>query len=278
MKYADLHVHTFYSDSTFSPEEVAERAHKCALSGIAICDHDCVDGVEPCAIAAKPYGIEVIPGIELTVEKADAEIHILGYFMDCSREWFRKKLKGMQRARIERIHLMAGKLRDAGFKMTVDDIIAMAGKGSVGRLHVAQAMLKTGKVRSMFECFNKYIGFMKPCYVSNVKFSPKEAMEMVLKAGGVPVLAHPDVTGKDEYIPELVEYGLRGIEAYHTEHKAHITERYEEIAKRYGLLITGGSDCHGLGKGRVLLGGVRVPYAIVEKLRQESEKIKYEYR
>lgn len=278
MKYADLHVHTFYSDSTFSPEEVAACAHKNALSGIAICDHDCIDGIEPCAAAAKPYGIEVIPGIELTVEKADAEIHILGYFMDCARDWFRKKLKTMQHARLERIRLMAEKLKDAGFKITADDIIAMAGKGTVGRLHVAQAMLKTGKVRSMFECFNKYIGFMKPCYVSNVRFSPKEAIGMILKAGGVPVLAHPDVTGKDEYIPELVECGLRGIEAYHTEHKEHAVKRYEDLAKTYNLLITGGSDCHGLGKGRVLLGGVRVPYAVVERLREEAVKVKHEYR
>ena len=236
MKYADLHVHTFYSDSTFSPEEVLACAHKSGLSGIAICDHDCVDGVEPCMTAAKPYGIEVIAGIELTVEKADAEIHILGYFMDCSREWFRKKLKSMQHARLERIRLMADKLRDAGFKLTVEDIIALAGKGTVGRLHVAQAMLKTGKVKSMFECFNKYIGFLKPCYVSNVKFSPAEAIGMVLKAGGVPVLAHPDVTGKDEYIPELVECGLRGIEAI-TRAKEHVVKRYEE-SKHTCLLIT----------------------------------------
>jgi len=278
MKYADLHVHTFYSDSTFSPEEVALCAHKKALACFAVCDHDCVDGIEPCQEAARPFDIEVVPGIEITVEKADAEIHILGYFMDWKVDWFQSKLKEMQRSRLDRIYMMVDKLVGAGFPMTVQDVVKLAGKGTVGRLHVAQAMLKTGKVRSIKECFDKYIGFLKPCYVSNVRFSPRESIEMILKAGGVPVLAHPDVTGKDEYIPELIECGLLGIEAYHTEHKAHVVRHYETLAKRYDLLVTGGSDCHGLGKGKVLLGGVRVPYTVVEKLREASEKVKHAYR
>lgn len=275
MKYADLHVHTFYSDSTFSPEDVARTADAKGLAGIAICDHDSVDGIGPCIEAAAPFGIEVIPGIEITVEKADAEIHILGYFMDWRLDWFLKRLREMQASRLERIHRMVEKLAAAGFPLSVGDVIRMAGKGTVGRLHVAQAMLKTGKVRSIQECFDRYIGFMKPCYVSNVRFSPRESIEMILRTGGVPVLAHPDVTGKDEYIPELIEYGLRGIEAYHTEHKAHVARRYETIARRHGLVVTGGSDCHGLGKGRVLLGGVRVPYTVVEKLREAAEEIRH---
>lgn len=276
MKYADLHVHTYYSDSTFSPEEVASCAHDKGLAAVAICDHDCIDGIEPCAAAAKPYGLEIVPGIELTVENADTEIHVLGYCMDWRKEWFSKRLKEMQATRLERIRLMVGKLNDAGFKMTVSDVTRLAGKGTVGRLHVAHAMLKTGRVKTIRQCFDAYIGFLKPCYVSNFRLSPKEAIEMVLKAGGVPVLAHPAVTGRDENIPELIDYGLRGIEAYHTEHKTHEIKRYELIAKRHGLIITGGSDCHGLGKGRVLLGGVRVPYTVVEELKKEADKIKKE--
>lgn len=274
MKYADLHVHTFYSDSTFSPDEVLAHADKVGLAGIAICDHDSVDGLQPALEAARQYGIEIIPGIEITVEKADAEMHILGYFMDWNDRWFRDRLKEIQALRLERIHAMVDKLIEAGFRMSIDDVKSVAGKGTVGRLHVAQAMLKTGKVGSIRECFEKYIGFLKPCYVSNIRFSPRESIELVLKAGGVPVLAHPDVSGADDYIPELIEYGLRGIEAYHTEHKAHAVKRYESMAKRCGLVVTGGSDCHGLGKGRVLLGGVRVPYTVVEKLRQVADDIK----
>lgn len=276
MKYADLHVHTFYSDSTFSPEEVVSCAKGKGLDAIAICDHDSIDGIEPCIKAGDIAGVEIVPGIELTVEKSDAEIHILGYFVDWQAEWFQKKLKVIQTHRIDRIHKMVDKLNDAGFNMTADDVFKLAGKGSVGRLHLAQAMMNTGKVRTFREVFEKYIGFLKPCYVANIKFSPREAIGMLLKAGGVPVLAHPDVSGKDEYIPELIECGLRGIEVYHTEHKASITKHYEKLAAEHNLLMTGGSDCHGMGKGRVLMGGVRVAYELVEKLKAESEKIRSE--
>jgi len=278
MKYADLHIHTDFSDSTLSPEEVARYASERGLSSVAICDHDCVDGIEPCEKAGSPLGIEVIPGIELTVEKQDAEIHILGYFIDSKAEWFQKRLKEMREARIVRIHKMVEKLNGAGIDLKAEDVFKLAGRGTVGRLHLAQAMLKTGKVKSFREAFNKYIGFQKPCYVSNARFSPQEAMEAVMKVGGVPVLAHPGIMNKDEYIPELVEYGLKGIEVYHTDHNAAAIKKYEELAAQYGLLATGGSDCHGTGKGKVLIGSVRVPYELVEKLKIAAEKIRNESR
>jgi hypothetical protein len=278
MKYADLHVHTFYSDSTFSPEEVVSCAKEKGLSAIAICDHDCIDGIEACQKFGSTLGIEVVPGVELTVEKLDTEIHLLGYFIDWKNDVFRKKLKNLQEYRVGRIYKMVEKLKSANIKLDADEVFKLAGKGSVGRLHLAQAMLKNGSIRNLNEAFEKYIGFSKPCYVPNTKLIPQEAIEMILKIGGVPVLAHPDVMGKDEYIPEFIEYGLRGIEVYHTDHKPHITRHYEELAKRFNLIMTGGSDCHGMGKGRVLMGGIKVPYELVERLMEEAEKIKHEYR
>ena len=206
------------------------------------------------------------------MEKEDAEIHILGYFIDWKDGPFREQLKMLQDSRIGRVHKMVARLKDEGISLNADDIFKLAGRGTVGRLHVAQAMLKTGKVKNFKEIFAKYIGFMKPCYVSHVRFTPKEAIESILKVGGIPVLAHPRTMGKDEYIPELVGYGLKGIEVYHTDHKSTAEERYKMIAEQYGLLMTGGSDCHGMGKGRVLIGTVRVPYEIVEKLKDESLK------
>ncbi len=274
MKYADLHVHTFYSDSTFSPEEVIICAKEKALSAIAICDHDSVDGIDPCRELGSKMGLEVIPSIEMTAEKADAEIHLLGYFIDWQAGWLREILREIQISRIERIHKIVEKLKSLGIGLEAEDVFKLAGKGTVGRLHVARAILKTGKVKNYKEIFGKYLGFLKPAYVSYVKFSPKEAIETILKAGGVPVLAHPGVMGKDELIPELIAYGLKGIEVYHTDHGNEAKMRYEEIARRHGLLMTGGSDCHGMGKGRILLGSVRVPYELVEKLKEESEKIR----
>jgi len=278
MRYADLHVHTFYSDSTFSPEEVARYANEKALAAVAICDHDSIDGIELCQIEGSKFALEVIPGVELTVEKADAEIHILGYFIDWKKRSFQSQMKRMQEFRVERIKKMVERLKDAGIEIDAEEVFKRAGKGSIGRLHLAKEMLRQGKVKNTREAFEKYIGFSKPCYVSKIKLSPKEAIELILKTGGVPVLAHPTLIGTDEYIPELIKEGLRGIEVYHTDHKASAVKHYEELAGRYGLLMTGGSDCHGMGKGRILLGSVRVPYDLVEKLKAESEKIRHAYR
>lgn len=274
MKYADLHVHTFYSDSTFSPEEVVACARDKGLAAIAISDHDSVDGIAPCLAAGGGAGIEIIPAIEMTAEKVDAEIHLLGYFIEWEAEWLKEKLKEIQASRIDRIYKMVEKLKEAGIELKPENVIKLGGMGTIGRLHLAQAMLLTRKVKTFREAFDKYIGFSKPCYVPYTKFSPHDAVKTMLKAGGVPVLAHPETMGHDEYIPELIGYGLRGIEVYHTDHDAHMTRRYLELSQRYNLLVTGGSDCHGLAKGRVLMGGVKVPYELVERLKAEAEKIK----
>lgn len=272
MRYADLHVHTNYSDSTLSPEEVVSRAKEADLSAIAICDHDSVDAIEPSTRIAKEMDIEVIPSVELTVEKTDAEVHILGYFIDWKNTWFQERLKENRSSRVQRVYKMVEKLNDYHIKVDPNEVFKLAGKGSVGRLHLARAILKAGYIKNLNEAFSKYIGFLKPCYVSYVKFSPKEAIELILKVGGVPVLAHPGLMGKDGYIDEFIGCGLKGIEVYHTDHKPRMVKHYEEFAKDRGLLMTGGSDCHGLGKGRVLIGSVKVSYELVERLKKESKK------
>lgn len=274
MKYADLHIHTHYSDSTFSPEEVLKVAKEKALAAIAICDHDTTDGIGPCLDIGEKTGVEVLSGIELTVEKPDAEIHILGYLIDWKLEWLQKKLKTIQDGRVDRIYKMLERLDSEGIKIGAASVFDIAGKGSVGRLHLARAIINSGAAKSFREVFERYLGFGRSCYVPNIKFEPKEAIEMVIEAGGVPVLAHPGIMSKDEYIPELAGYGLKGIEVYHTDHNNSTTRRYEELADSLGLLKTGGSDCHGAGKGRVLIGTVRVPYEIVERLKEAAGRMR----
>lgn len=247
-------------------------AEQKALSAIAICDHDTTDGIEPCIKIGDEKGIEIISGIELTVEKPDAEIHILGYLIDWKLGWLQEKLKAIQEGRIDRIYKMLEKLEREGVKIEASDVFSIAGMGSVGRLHLARAILASGAAKSFREVFEKYLGFGRPCYVPNINFEPKEAIEMVIKAGGVPVIAHPGIMRKDEYIKELAGYGLKGIEVYHTDHNNSTTRHYEELAKELGLLMTGGSDCHGAGKGRVLIGTVRVPYDVVEKLKEAAKR------
>lgn len=275
-RLADLHVHTFYSDSTFSPEEVIEKAKEMNLSAVAICDHDCVDGIGPSIKAAENSGIEIIPGVELTVGMNDVEIHVLGYFVDWKAGWFKDRLKVIQDSRVERIYKMTALLKEQGIDISPDDVFKISGKGTVARPHVAMAMLKAKKIRTLDEAFRLYIGDSKPCYVGHARFSAQEAMEIILKSGGVPVLAHPRVMGKDEFIPELKKYGLRGIEVYHADQKGAVAKKYLNIAEHFGLLATGGSDCHGLGKSRILMGTVTVPYSFVEKLKEESLKIRNE--
>lgn len=278
MKYADLHVHTSYSDSTFSPEEVISRAREIGLDAIAISDHDCVDGIEPCMELGLAAGIEVIPAVELEVDKDGTEVHILGYFIDWKNEPFRKRLKEMQAAREGRMLRMIEKLKEHGIDIDPDEVFSLSGRGSTGRPHLAQVMLKNGKIGNIREAFNKYIGSSSPCFVPNIRFTPREAMETILRIGGVPVVAHPHIMVKDEYIEEFIGYGLKGIEVYHSDHNPRVTRRYKDFAARHGLLITGGSDCHGLGKKIILMGTVKVPYKLVEDLKAEAKKIRDEYR
>jgi predicted metal-dependent phosphoesterase TrpH len=183
-------------------------------------------------------------------------------------------LKELQETRIARIRKMVAMLKKFGVDVDAEEVLKLSGKGSVGRLHLAQAMLKMGAIRRQKEAFDRYIGFGKPCYVPNVRFSPKEALGELLKVGGVPVIAHPSTIGKDEYIEEFMGYGLRGIEVYHSDHTEGMTEHYKALAEKGGLLATGGSDCHGLNKSRVLIGSVKMPYGIVERLREEAQKIR----
>jgi len=272
--YADLHVHTNYSDSTFSPEEVIQAAMNKDIDSIAVTDHDCVGGIPFCIEYGRDKDIEVIPGVEVTAEKETCEIHILGLFIDWETGWFMERLEQIQKSRTARMYKMIGLLGEHGIEIDPEAVFQISGNGSIGRLHLAYAMLNTKKVKTIREAFNKYIGYKKPCYVAYKKFSPREAVETIMAVGGVPVVAHPAIMRDDEVISELVGYGLRGIEVYHPDHSLADEKKYARMANEKGLLVTGGSDCHGLGKGKVLMGSVRIEYSLVEKLREEAGNIK----
>lgn len=267
-KVADLHIHTYLSDGTFSPKQVLEISHKLGIACIAITDHDSIDGIEPVLKLAKSYEIEVIPGVELTAEVGDNEVHIIGYYIDWRDKGFGAKLKALRHARVERIKKMVEKLAEFGINIEAKEVFEFAGPGAVGRLHLAQVMYQKGLVASIDEAFRKYIRNHGPCYVKKFTLSPREAIEMIKSVGGIPVLAHPHLLKMDELIPSFIRDGLQGIEVYHSDHLDQATQRYEKLAHKYGLLITGGSDCHGLGKKEVLIGKVKLPYSLVEKLKE----------
>ncbi|MBU3933305.1 MAG: PHP domain-containing protein [Candidatus Omnitrophica bacterium] len=274
MKYADLHIHTKFSDGTFSPERIVKQAHRLGLSCIAITDHDTVCAIEPAMREAEGLDIELIPGVELAAETGDYEIHILGYFIDWRAGWFGRKLEQICDVRRRRALAIIEKLRAFDISLDSDEVMREAAVGSVGRLHIARIMERRGFVHSIQEAFNKYIGNGRPCYVKKFRLTPAEAINMIYRLKGLAVLAHPYTIGNDELIPGFVQLGLRGIEVYYPEHNRSATGHYRDLAEKYGLLITGGSDCHGLGKDRVLMGEVKIPYDLVEALKKEAEALK----
>lgn len=267
-RFADLHVHTYLSDGTFSPQEAVERAKGMGLSCIAITDHDCVDGIEPASEAGEKLDLEIIPGVELTAQEEGIEVHLLGFFIDWKDEPFLKKLKIICQSRVKRTYQMIERLKKYNIAIDPEEVFRTSGPGSVGRLHVALVMEKHGYVSSVKEAFNRYIGDKAPCYVRHFEISAKEAIAEIKRIGGAAVFAHPYVMGKNNFIAQFIKYGLDGIEAYHSDHPGTASKHYIELAQKYKLLVTGGSDCHGLGKGEILMGKVKVPYELVEGLRR----------
>jgi hypothetical protein len=265
-KFADLHIHTKASDGKITAEEAVLLAHRMGLAAISIADHDTVEGVEAALRVSKEYGIEIIPGVELSSEIKGVELHLLGYFIDWRDKWFRNKLREFQAARKDRAQRIIEKLQDLGMEIPYEAVLALDGR-VLGRPHIAQVMLDHGYVKTIDEAFDRYLGLGKPAYVEKFPLSPKEAINIIKRMNGVPVLAHPVFAQADDMLPELIELGLQGLEVYHSKHDAQTTSYYEQLAQKYGLLMTGGSDAHG---SEAPVGSVRVPYSLVEELKKAA--------
>lgn len=273
MRFADLHVHSHFSDGTFSPSQIVRRARESGLSCIAITDHDTTDAVD-LAIQEGGADLEILAGIEMTAEFSGQEIHILGYLIDHHDQDFLSMLGRVQSARQERIYGICEKLKSLGAPLEPEDVFRVSGLGSVGRLHVARALVMKGYCSTTGEAFARFIGDRGPAYVGKFKMTPKEAVDWILKVRGIPVLAHPYTLGDPALIPRLVKDGMMGIEAYYTEHSGSQTQEFMRIAARYGLLVTGGSDCHGEAKSEISMGKVKLPYEYVEKLKEAQCKLR----
>ena len=269
MSKVDLHIHSTASDGRFSPAAIVHQAIEQGLSVIAITDHDSVDGIALALIAAKSFPeLKVIPGIELSTDVPQGEIHVLGYFIDYTNLEFQTTLDGLRNSRFHRAQGMVAKLKNLGVHIDWERVQEIAGAGSIGRPHIAQAMLEKGYISSMKEAFTKYISRDGPAYVEREKMTPVEAVEIILKFNGLPVLAHPFTTSNPEImIVELKAAGLIGIEVYYNSYTADEINELISFADRYGLIATGGSDYHGLeAANETMLGGVDVPIESVEQL------------
>lgn len=277
MNAVDLHCHTTASDGALTPAQLVERAAKLALKVIAVTDHDSTEGVAPALAAGKRHGVEVIPGVEINTDVPGTEVHVLGYFLDYTDPTLGRELARLRDGRVGRAKRMAEKLTEMGAPVHFERILEIAGEGSVGRPHVAQALVEAGHVSSFDQAFEKYIGRNSPAYVERMKFTPAEACAVIRRVGGLPVLAHPvffDRYGAikspfnlDAMLPELIEAGLAGLEVYYPRYDAVTIEYLMAVARRYHLLHTGGTDFHGIRATEPDLGGVYVPMKVVNRLR-----------
>lgn len=271
--HADLHVHTSASDGTSTPEDVVRMAGRAGLRAVAITDHDTMDGINAAIMAADSSSVDVVGGVELSTEHEGLEVHILGYCIDPGNTVFQAYLDTFKNARFTRAEKMVHKLRELGVNISFENVMALAGTGSVGRPHIARALLNAGIIHSMAEAFDRYIGFGKSAYVPRLKYRPVEMINAVIEAGGVPVLAHPGITCGDALILSLIDAGLQGLEVYHPKHSPEMERYYRELCRSHGLIATGGSDFHGAGvAGHGGLGEAVVPYEAVIQLREHAAR------
>lgn len=265
----DLHAHTTFSDGLFSPEELVEQAAARGLTAIGVTDHDTLEGVDRALAAGRRFGIEVVPGAELSCSVNGVDLHILGYFLDARDAEVNEFFQSMRGHREDRARRTVVRLGELGKPVSFERIKLMAGAGAIGRPHIAQAMVEEGLVPNIEEAFRWYIGYDGPAYVPKVKISPEEGVGFIKEHGGVAVVAHPGTYRNDNAVYAAILAGVDGIEVWHTDHDKRAVALYDELARKNGLLQTGGSDCHGGRKeGRVFLGEVTVPYAILAALKR----------
>jgi 3',5'-nucleoside bisphosphate phosphatase len=265
---ADLHTHSTASDGTLAPADLVRQASRRGLSLIALTDHDTTSGLDEAIEAGAALGVRVILGIELSTDVTAGEVHMLGYGVDPRNDTLQQALARYRKSRLERAERIIARLRDLGVVLPEGSVQATSGDASLGRPHIARAMIAAGYVESVSDAFDRYLGNDKPAYVaSERKPTPAEAIQLILAAGGLPVHAHPFTSDAfPDSLPELVSAGLAGIEVYYAEYPPERREGLARIAAEHGLLATGGSDYHGEQfKKRRELGSVSIPTAVIQR-------------
>lgn len=279
----DMHTHSIASDGTFTPAKVAQKVQEAGLKAWALTDHDNVNGIAEAAMASDELGLEFVPGIEISAEfPRPGWMHVLGYFVDYEDAEFLKALEDLQESRRDRNPRIIAKLNELGLAITMEEVQEEAGGpgAQVGRPHFAAVMVAKGLVSSTQEAFDNYLAKGKPAYAEKRRLSAKESVELILSAGGIPVLAHPFSLMKDDGEPlaqvlkELEGYGLMGVEAHYPLHDPEFTQRLLDLAQELDLIVTGGSDFHGATKPEIQLGSGREDNLVLEYGLLDGLKLK----
>ncbi|MGB0909190.1 MAG: PHP domain-containing protein [Nitrospirales bacterium] len=276
MTRIDLHLHSTYSDGSCSPAEVVRRAHRSQVSALALTDHDTTDGLAEASIAAAPFHMEIISGVEISSLYKGQETHILGYFINHDDPQLQQRLASLRNSRHERIPKIISKLKALGLNLSYDDVKAAAGPGSIGRPHIAQVLVEKQYVRNGNEAFSRYLAEGSSAFVARTLPDVAEAIRWIRECGGVASLAHPNWVRHS--LPELrvaceelKSFGLEGVEVFYSSHSPRQTSDYLTLARQLELLVTGGSDFHGTAKPDIEVGigkgNLKIPEKILEELR-----------
>jgi predicted metal-dependent phosphoesterase TrpH len=266
---ADLHIHTTFSDGVLTGREVVLRAQEAGLSIISVTDHDHTGALEMAMETGRELGVEVIPGVELSATLRDVDVHILGYFIDPQNPRLLDYLAHFRTERVRRAERIVEKLKSLNLPLPMNAVLEKAGEGSVGRPHIANALVERGLTDSYNEAFVKYLGTGRPAYERKFQISPQEAIELIAFAGGLSFVAHPGCYLDEDMLLELLHLGIDGIEVVHPSHNPDVEAHYRGIASEYYLLTSGGSDFHGGRKnGEDLLGRFTIPEEQVAEMKR----------
>lgn len=266
MNNADLHIHSTFSDGALTVEDIFGQAKKLGIRCLSITDHDTLDHIPSSIFQSKKFGLEFLPGVEMTSSLDGTDVHLLAYGMDVTDSELIEKIRFIKNSRDRRIQKILDKLEEKG--IDVDDFDRFAGDGTRTRLHVSDFLCHIGAAKNSKDAFDTYLGRGGCAYVGTESLSPESVIRLIRHSKGVPVLAHPGVTNIDSRIPQFVEWGLEGIEVFHSSHDSDQIRAYMNIAETYNLKITGGSDCHGRPDPNRLLGRFNIDYTYVERLKQ----------
>ncbi len=266
----DLHIHSDASDGLHTPAELLAMARDAGLSAIAITDHDSVASVPAALELSSEYSVEVVPGLEMSSQISDKDAHFLGYYIDYETPKLSERLEWLRKARAERAAEILKLLKKEGIELSFESLLGLARGGSVGRPHIAELLVSEGFAPSFQDAFKRYLQRDACCYVEKEVLPPEEIIQMIRGLGGVVVVAHPGVSGLDEHIDYFVSLGLQGLEAYHADHTPEQVEHYLELAKRLGVIVTGGSDYHGEGVRETTVGCNKVPDWVLDRLKQAA--------